>query len=87
VSIPANSPWAKVTVGMDMNQVIALLGQPTSTGSQMTGKGLIPFYMGGDAQRFVSHYKGHGRIIYTRPNGFATNWTALEVQYDPAEPN
>lgn len=85
VPIPADSPFAKVAVGMDMKEVYDKIGQPTDTGGHMTGKQFIPFYFGGDTHRVVSHYKGQGRIIFSRDGAFSSTMRVIEIQYDPTE--
>jgi hypothetical protein len=85
--IPPDSPLAKVKEGMGVKEVEDLLGQPTDTESYMTGKGFNPFYYGGDTYRMMLHYKGMGRVTFTREHAFANELRVMEdgVEYDPNE--
>jgi hypothetical protein len=85
--IPPDSPLAKIKEGMGIKEVEDLLGQPTDTESYMTGKGFNPFYYGGDTYRMMLHYKGMGRVTFTREHAFANELRVMEdgVEYDPNE--
>ena len=85
IPIPADSPFAKVTVGMGMKEVTDTIGPPTDTDNQMTGKGFNPFYYGGDTHRVMYRYKGQGRIVFTRDHAFTSTMRVMEIQYDPTE--
>ena len=85
IPIPADSPFAKVQVGMGMAQVYALIGQPTDTTENITGKAFIPYYFGGDTHRLAALYKGMGRIIFAPPHAFTSDMRVVEVDYDPTE--
>jgi hypothetical protein len=74
-----------VRVGMSMQEVVALIGPPTSTAARATGKGFIPFYHGGDSARSIAMYKGQGRIIYNRRTGYSGNLRVLEILHDETE--
>lgn len=50
----ANSSFDRVTHGMSMEEVFALVGQPTATTSRITGKAWAPFYHGGDTARLFA---------------------------------
>lgn len=63
------SKFAKVQIGMTQNAVSDLAGQPSDRGVYMTGKGFIPFYMGGDRRRHEWVYKGQGRLVFTGGGG------------------
>lgn len=65
-SIPADSPLAKLQYGMSPDEVIAILGTPTSQDMHMTGKQFIPFnFAGKDSMRTVYYYKGIGRVEFS----------------------
>jgi hypothetical protein len=76
---------SKVRSGMSMEQVIELVGPPTSTSARATGKAFVPFYHGGDASRLIAFYKGQGRIIFNRHSRYDSTLRVLEVQYNEAE--
>ena len=78
-NIPANSPLAKVKMGMQRAQVDDLIGQPTSTRVFPSGKAFIPFYYGPDTVRTGAFYKGLGRIVFSGAH------IVVEIEYDPTE--
>ena len=65
-----NSKFAKLQIGMKMNEVTALIGAPDDMVRHETGKRWIPFYFGSDAQRMQVLYKGEGCLTYTAGNVF-----------------
>ena len=60
-----SSKFAKLQIGMTQNAVSDVCGHPSDQGTYMTGKGFIPFYMGGDRHRQEWVYKGQGRLVFT----------------------
>lgn len=68
----AGSKFEQLKIGMSMNQVTGLVGQPTDAGAYITGKSFIPFYFGSDRNRFEMTYKGKGRLIFA--GGSIGNW-------------
>ena len=58
------SKFTKLQIGMSMNQVTDLIGQPNDEGAYVTGKAWIPFYFGSDRYRHEMVYKGQGRLIF-----------------------
>lgn len=85
-AIPANSPLAKVTVGMTAQEVTNVLGMPTNQVSYASGKAWIPYYYGDDARRTEWSYKGLGRVVFTGGNVFGGGGGHVErVDYDPTE--
>jgi len=60
----AKSRFTKLQIGMPMQQVVNLIGQPSDQGAYMTGKAWIPFYFGSDRHRFEMVYKNQGRLIF-----------------------
>jgi outer membrane protein assembly factor BamE (lipoprotein component of BamABCDE complex) len=78
-NIPANSPFAKVKMGMMRDQVDDLIGEPTSTRSFPSGKAFNPFYYGPDNIRTGAFYKGLGRIVFSGAH------KVVEIEYDPTE--
>ena len=83
--IPADSPFAKVKLGMGIKEVYDLIGQPTDTSSHITGKQFNPFYFGGDTHRFEAMYKGQGRVVFSRSSRFSGDMQVIEINYDPNE--
>jgi hypothetical protein len=86
VPIPADSPLAKIKVGMTAQEVTNLIGMPTNQVSYATGKAWIPWYFGDDARRTEWSYKGLGRVVFTGGNVFGGGGGRVNrVDYDPAE--
>jgi len=85
-AIPADSPLAKVKIGMSEGRLYDLLGQPTEAKNYLTGKSWIPFYFGPDTHRKEVLYKGLGRITL-KPNGALGTgvYKVFKVTYDPSE--
>ena len=79
-TIPPDSPFAKISIGMSMKHVYDLIGPPTDTKSYTTGKSFIPFYFGSDRVRIEALYKGMGRITFT-----GRSQTVYRIVYDPSE--
>lgn len=78
-NIPAGSPFAKIKMGMQRDQVDDLIGPPTSTRVFPSGKAFIPFYYGPDTVRTGAFYKGLGRIVFSGAH------IVIEIEYDPTE--
>lgn len=83
---PADSPLAKVQVGMSDREVENLLGPPTDENEYISGKAFVPFYYGPDRTRRAFFYKGMGRVVFAGGGGFSRNWHVSRVEYDPNEP-
>lgn len=84
--IPANSPLAKIKIGMTAQEVSNILGMPTNQVSYASGKAWIPYYYGDDARRTEWSYKGLGRVVFTGGNVFGGGGGHVErVDYDPNE--
>src|SRR4051812_41300501 len=59
VGTPArNGRFAKLAIGMTMDEVTSLIGGPDNMVRHETGKRWIPFYFGSDAQRVEVLYRG-----------------------------
>ena len=78
-NIPADSPFAKIQMGMQQAQVENILGPPTSIRVFPSGKGFIPFYYGPDTVRTGAFYRGLGRIVFSGAH------IVVEISYDPTE--
>ncbi len=85
IPIPADSPFAKIKLGMGMDEVYALIGRPTDTGHHMTGKAFIPYYYGGDTHRTEAVYKGLGTIVFSPNNHWTQHMGVIEIIYNPNE--
>jgi len=85
--VPSNSPLAQVKQGMTFQEVMNVLGAPTSQTNYASGKAWIPYYYGNDAQRTAYFYKGLGRIVFSAGNVFggARAGAVERVEYDPTE--
>lgn len=84
-NFPADSPFAKIKLGMTQGQVHEILGQPTDTKAYQTGKAWIPFYFGPDVMRTDEFYKGVGIITYTGAGIGGVHWTVFRAIYNAAE--
>jgi len=85
-TIPVESKFSKIAVGMSMKQVYDLIGTPTDTRIYSTGKIFIPFYFGSDGVRTEALYKGEGRIVFTGIGVSGSGYRVYRIKYDPAEP-
>lgn len=84
-NFPANSPFAKIQLGMAQGQVHEILGQPTDSKQYQTGKMWIPFYFGPDMMRMDEFYKGVGVITYTGMGMGGVHWKVHRAVYNSAE--
>ena len=82
---PANSPLAKIQVGMSVREVETVLGPPNDESAYVTGKAFIPFYYGPDRTRRAYFYRGLGRVVFEGSGGFSASWHVERVEYDPSE--
>lgn len=73
------SGFAKVQIGMELNEVTRMLGNPARTSSHETGKRWIPYYFGNDVRRSVLHYPGEGCLSFTAGNQFGAGGNELVV--------
>jgi hypothetical protein len=85
-AVPADSPFAKVRMGEERDEVFATIGQPTSMSNYQTGKAFIPFhYGGGDDMRMAAHYKGIGIITFANDSAYTSGYSVIDIHYDPSE--
>ena len=61
---PADHPFGKLKIGMSYDEVIAIVGKPTTESSWCTGKQNIPFYFGNDKGRAEALFKGAGKLEF-----------------------
>lgn len=80
------SRFTKLKIGMPMQQVFDLVGQPTDQGAYVTGKAFIPFYFGSDTTRWEAVYKGQGRLIFSNQAGFSSGQYLTWIIYNANEP-
>jgi hypothetical protein len=86
IPIPADSPFAKIKEGMGYDEVISILGQPTTPPySYQTGKAWIPFHYGGDNWRRRAHWKGLGAITFSSDSSFSSSTSVIDIGYDPTD--
>lgn len=81
-----SSRFTKLKIGMPMQQVFDLVGQPTDQGAYVTGKAFIPFYFGSDTTRWEAVYKGQGRLIFSNQAGFSSGQYLTWIIYNANEP-
>jgi len=82
-----NSKFTRLQIGMSMQQVVDLVGQPTDRGAYVTGKAWIPFYFGSDRHRFEFVYKNQGRLIFAGGSlGDFTGGNLIWIIHNPNEP-
>lgn len=78
------SRFAKVKIGMELEQVYKLIGEPDQLYNHTTGKNWIPFYFGADGQRIVTHYRGEGCLTYSAGGVFNGKKQLLRMDVDAA---
>jgi len=71
------SKFAKLKIGMTLNQVEKTIGRPTKQWTHPTGKASIPFYFGPD--RWVIQYSYKGEGVLTLNSGGEQLLTQIEV--------
>jgi len=85
-SIPADSPLAKLKLGMTEGEVVAILGPQNSQDAHTTGKQFIPFnFAGKDVLRTTYYYKGIGRVEFSSGSWGQRNGVIM-LYADPSEP-
>lgn len=84
VGVPApGSKFAQLQIGMTLEQVQNLIGQPNNTDSRITGKQFQPFYDGGDTQRTEAFYKGEGQLTFSNIHPDSAADTLIRIMVDP----
>jgi hypothetical protein len=69
----AGSKFAKLKIGMTIDEVFRLIGMPSSQSQYPTGKTHIPFYHGADRWRQEAIYNGHGRLVFSQQGGWGAS--------------
>lgn len=78
IGTPARgSKFAKLKLGMTMNEVFAKIGRPNAQWHRPTGKAHIPFYFGDDRWVVECSYKKEGRLTFN--SGGDQILTTIEV--------
>jgi len=86
IPIPADSPFAKIKISMDKDEVFAKIGPPTNMDHYQTGKAWIPFHFSGsDNYHMVARYKGQGTITFSNDSAYTSGMSVIEIEYDPSE--
>ena len=84
VGTPApGSKFAQLKIGMSLEQVENLIGQPDNTDSRITGKQYQPFYFGGDTQRTEAFYKNEGQLTFSNIHPDSTADKLIRIRVDP----
>ena len=76
------SRFAKLKIGMELEQVHKLIGEPDQLYSHDTGKNWIPFYFGADGRRIIAHYRGEGCLTYSAGGVFNSKKQLLRMDVD-----
>jgi hypothetical protein len=79
-----NSKFARLQIGMQMDEVTSLIGGPDNMIRHETGKRWIPFYFGNDARRMQVLYKGEGCLIFTGGGAFSSGGDLIQIHVDPS---
>jgi ABC-type phosphate transport system substrate-binding protein len=69
-NIAPGSRFARLQIGMTLEEVTALIGAPDNMVRHETGKRWIPFYYGNDSQRVQVLYRREGCLTFTGGNVF-----------------
>lgn len=84
VAPPAGHRMAKLELGMGPGDVSAIMGDPTSTQTYMTGMAWVPFYFGSDTHRTDWKYRNQGRVVFGH-NRWSGTMKVIRIDYDPSE--
>ncbi|MFP8778272.1 hypothetical protein [Hydrogenophaga sp. RWCD_12] len=80
-----DSRFAKIKIGMELQQVVKLIGPYDGMYGSETAKRWIPFYLGNDARRGIALYKGDGCLTFTGGNFWSAGGNELiRIEVDPA---
>ena len=79
------SRFKRLKIGMGMQQVTDLIGQPTDRGAYVTGKAWIPFYHGSDRHRYEMVYQGLGRLIFSSGGIGASGYYLTSIIHNAQE--
>jgi len=76
------SKFAKLRVGMSRQEVMRIIGPPTSQDTHVTGKQFIPFYFGGDMYRSDWYYRGEGELTFSQVAYESPNQDLIYIRVD-----
>lgn len=79
-----DSRFAKLKIGMELERVHKLIGEPDQIYSHTTGKAWIPFYFGADSRRIVTLHRGEGCLTYSAGGLFNSRKQLLRMDVDAA---
>jgi hypothetical protein len=79
-----DSRFAQIKIGMELEQVHKLIGEPAQLYSHTTGKAWIPFYFGADSRRIVTLHRGEGCLTYSAGGLFNSRKQLLRMDVDAA---
>jgi len=82
----SNSTLAKVRPGMSFDQVVTILGPPTSQTSRLTAHAFNPFAVGNQGQITNFYYQKVGRVMFAGPNFQGGGTSVIAVEEDAQEP-
>lgn len=82
-SIPPDSKWAKLQIGMHQSEVERILGVTSNIRAYVTAKAWIPFYFGGDSHRYEAVYAGQGSVAYTGGSFGGGQGILMMINFDP----
>lgn len=83
---PKGSPFARLEIGMGMNEAMHHAGPPTDRSANVTGKAFIPFNFAGSGKtEQVLYYKGRGRLLFAQGSGYTTDYFLVEITNNSAE--
>ena len=84
IGTPAlGSKFDRLQIGMTLEQVKNLIGQPDKMDSRITGKQYQPFYFGGDTQRTEAFYKGEGQLTFSNTHPDNAPDTLIRILVNP----
>lgn len=80
-----DSRFARLKIGMELQQVVKLIGPYDGMYGSETAKRWIPFYLGNDARRGIALYRGDGCLTFTGGNFWSAGGNELiRIDVDPA---
>jgi hypothetical protein len=84
VGTPApSSKFSQLQIGMKLEQVKKLIGQPNHTDSRITGKQYQPFYFGGDTERTEALYDDEGQLTFSNTKPDTPADTLIKITVNP----
>lgn len=84
IGIPApESKFSRLKIGMKLEQVERLIGEPDDTNSRITGRHYQPFYFGGDTQRTEAFYKNEGQLTFSNIQHDSAVDTLIRITVNP----